>query len=83
MDRDKDWAEKVNRNNWYPIVEEFPPPSRCGNPISSVAIIILIILFVVVSVSLVRKYRNQIDTFGTQIDKSTIILHEQSRGERK
>lgn len=86
--REQDWAAEQrknriemsqNQNRMEQADEELP---RGGNPIATVAALILVIAATVACISLVLTFKEVIDgdrqKVSTRLDQSTIQLHEQA-----
>lgn len=80
-----DRVQRLNRQNRMEIADEELP--RGCNPLSTVAAIVLVCTACAIAVQLVLTFADVIDGMG--VDKistvpshTSIVLHEQSRGER-
>ncbi len=87
--KNQDWADKKHREYWsnqyrMEMADEQLP--KGGNPIATLAAICLIAICASLAIWTVLLFKDVIDSsqpvYGTQIDRSTIILHERAAGLR-
>lgn len=76
---------RMNRQNRMEIADDELPSG--GNPLATVAAIILIFCSCAIAVQLVLTFADVIDNMGvekisTTPSRTAVILHEESRGER-